>query len=249
MPSQYFSWFVVDVEDWGSRPGAIQAKIQHALSRIVTRALIGAGIPPSSAQRTLRGDGMILAFPADVPKERITDDLVKVLNDELELYNDDCPSLEAIRLRASLHAGDAVDGEEQWAGAPVVVACRLVDSEVLHRVLRAATGNSMAIIVSDSWHSAVIKEGHASALGYAEIWLSVKDFEGPAWIRVPGRGQPPGLRLEDIRKSSSVEQDDRDSVETKKARIDQSQGIIFGGNAIVHGDAVAGDKIIGWRLR
>jgi hypothetical protein len=244
MPSQYFSWFVVDIEDWGSRPGAIQAKIQNALSRITSRALDGGGILPDSARRTSRGDGMILAFSADVPKERITDDFLKAVSDELELYNNNCPSVEAIRLRMSLHAGDAVDGKDQWAGAPVVLACRLVDSEVLHRVLTAATGNSLALIVSDSWYGAVIKEGHASGLGYAKIWLSVKNFEGSAWICVPGRSRPPGLLPRDIRMPSSVEQVDSSSIKLQSANVDQSfnSGIIIGGN--VQGDAVAGDKII-----
>ena len=168
-PSRYHAMLVTDIEDWGGRPGAVQARLQEALGTILMQAIAAAGVDGGRVRRTSRGDGAIVAFPADVPKETITADLVKALNRGLRLHADECPVDETIRLRVALHAGDVQDRGDEWAGAAVVTACRLVDSEVLHRVLAAAASAVLAVIVSDEWFDAVLRERWADPTGYDPV--------------------------------------------------------------------------------
>jgi hypothetical protein len=174
---------VTDIEDWGGRPGAVQTRLQEALGSILTQAIGVVGVDGGRVRRTSRGDGAIAAFPADVPKETITADLVKALNRGLRLHADECPADETIRLRVALHAGDVQDRGDEWAGAAVVTACRLVDSEVLHRVLAAAASAVLAVIVSEDWYDAVLRERWADPTGYDPVRPAVKDYDRGAGPR------------------------------------------------------------------
>ncbi len=195
--SRYYSIAVLDVENWSSRPAVSAANIQGALRRIEDQGLAGAGIDPNRVGRQPRGDGAILTLPGDVAKELITARFVEALSEAVAEHDDVCDPEESIRIRLSLHAGDVIEGEGEWAGQPVVVASRLVDSAVIKRVLAASTGSPLALIVSRDWYDAVVKEGHISAEGYREVWVEEKTFADVAWVKVPGRTRPPGLLPED----------------------------------------------------
>jgi len=112
-------------------------------------------------------------------------------------HDANCDPAESIRIRLSLHAGDVIEGEGEWAGQPVIAACRLVNSAVIRRVLAAAAPSPLALIVSDDWYAAVVKEGYASGQGYQQVWVQEKTFGSLAWVKGPGRTSPPGLRPED----------------------------------------------------
>jgi len=196
--SRYYSWVVMDIENWGGRPGSAQARMQQALRGVVARALSACSVEGADVRRTSRGDGVILGLSTEIAKETITGPLFKSLNRELRLYDDECPPDEVMRLRIALHAGDAHDGGDEWAGKPVNLACRLVDSEILHRVLAAASTAVLATIVSDDWYDAVLREGWADPVGFDPVVPNLKDYDGGAWIRVPGHLHPPGLRPSDV---------------------------------------------------
>ena len=154
--SRYYALVVMDMENWGGRPAAVQARMQVSLRVMVRRALTEAEIPRAHCRYTARGDGMVLALPAHVPKERITTDLVRVLEREVRAYNR--PSAPEVnrRLRIALHAGDVHEGDGEWAREAVVTACRLVDADVVRRVLASADTAAVAVVVSASWYTAVI---------------------------------------------------------------------------------------------
>jgi hypothetical protein len=195
--SRYYAWAVLDVENWSSRSAVNEANIQAALRRIESRALASAGIESKHVVRQPRGDGAILALPSHVAKELITDQFVEALREAVLDHDATCSPEDSVRIRLSLHAGDVIEGEGEWAGQPVIIASRLVDSAVIKRVLAAAVGSPLAVIVSSDWYRAVIKEGHASSDGYQEVWVEEKTFTDAAWVKVPGRSRPPGLRPED----------------------------------------------------
>jgi hypothetical protein len=195
--SRYCLLTVLDVEDWSGRSAVNAANIQAALRRIESRALAEAGIDGASIIRQSRGDGAILALPGDIAKEIVTTRFVEALREAILEYDADCAPGESMRVRLSLNAGDVLEGDGEWAGQPVIAACRLVDSALIKRVLAASTGSPLALIVSAAWYDAVIKEGHASADGYQKVWVEEKTFAEVAWVKVPGRTTPPGLRPED----------------------------------------------------
>jgi hypothetical protein len=191
--SRYYAWAVLDVENWSSRPAVTASSIQQALRQIETQALASAGIDTARVARQPRGDGAILALPGDIAKEVITTEFVEALREGISEYDANCSPDESIRLRLALHAGEALEGEGEWAGQPVVVACRLVDSSVIKRVLAAATGCPLALIVSSAWYDAVVREGYVAADGYREVWVEAKTFADFAWVKTPGRTSVPGL--------------------------------------------------------
>jgi hypothetical protein len=195
--SRHYIWSIHDVEDWSSRPAVIQSSIQQVLRRVEARALARADVDPARVGRQSTGDGAVLAIPGDVPKELITTTYVDALCEGIEEHDAECRAAETIRLRLALHAGESPAGQDEWAGPGVITASRLLDAAVLRRVLAAATGSALALIVSDDWYRAVIKEGYASSAGYQQVWVEAKKFAGFAWVRVPGRTQPPGLVPED----------------------------------------------------
>ncbi|MDT5279944.1 MAG: hypothetical protein QOJ20_1139 [Mycobacterium sp.] len=237
--SRYYAWVVMDIEDWGGRPGSIQSRMQDALRGIIARAKSASSIAEVEVRRTSRGDGVILGIPTEVAKETITGGFLRNLNRELRLYDDECPPDEVMRLRVSLHAGDAQDGGDEWAGNSVVVACRLVDSEILHRVLKAASSAVLAIIVSDVWYDAVLRERWADPTGYDQLVPDVKDYDGGAWIKVPGFSHPPGLLPSDAPRRHQGQHWQGFPAE-RPDRISGGASTAIYGN--VYGDTVTGDK-------
>ena len=196
--SRYYAWAALDVENWSGRPAVNEANIQNALRGLEKRALAGAGIDLARVSgRQSRGDGAILALPGDVAKELITAQFVEALRESLLEHDADCDPADSIRMRLSLHAGDVLEGEGEWAGQPVIAVSRLVDSAVIKRVLAAAAPSPLALIVSGAWYDAVVREGHVSDQGYREVRFCEKTFIGSAWVKVPGRTCPPGLLHED----------------------------------------------------
>lgn len=195
--SRYYSWAVIDVESWSSRPAVSASRIQAALRVIEAKGLQSLGLNWADVGRQATGDGAILALPGEIPKEKITTDFVEALRVAVLDHDADCDDDEVIRLRLALNAGEALDGVGEWAGEPVITACRLVDTPVIRRVLAGSLGFPLAVIVSGQWYDAVIREGFAPADGYQEVWAAAKSYQGAAWVRVPGRKRPLGLLPED----------------------------------------------------
>lgn len=197
--SRYYIWVIYDVESWSRKPAVNGANIQSALRRFELQALRRAGIDPGATERQPTGDGAVLAIPGDTSKELLTTKFIDGLREGIEEHDASCPPEETIRLRLALHAGDGLPGDGEWAGPGVILAARLVNSDVLRRVLKAATGHALAFMVSDDWYQAIIRQGLAPADGYQQVLVRTqeKEFSSLAWVRVPGRDSPPGLQPED----------------------------------------------------
>jgi hypothetical protein len=197
--SRYYIWAIYDVEAWSKKPAVNGARVQDALRRIELRAFRRAGIDQAAVERQPTGDGAVLAIPGDTSKELLTTKFIDGLREGIEEHDASCPPEESIRLRLGFHAGDGLAGDGEWAGPGVILASRLVNSAVLRRVLKAATGHALAFIISDDWYQAIIRQGLAPADGYQQVLVREreKDFSSLAWIRVPGRDSPPGLLPED----------------------------------------------------
>jgi len=192
--AQTRSLLALDIEHWSSRNAIEQRHLQQDLTRLVDEALEAARIDPSEASRQATGDGLLLSFPADVPKRRLTQLFVHSLDESLRehVYRAHSPE-RRMRLRLALHSGDIVDDGAAWQGRAVVEVCRLLDAEVLRRVLREATTSMLAVLVSAHWYDEVIGAGWASEHGYRHVVVPGKDGVRQRWVRVPGLSSPPGL--------------------------------------------------------
>ena len=189
--SRHYIWAIHAVEQWSSRPAPVRERIKSVLSRVEARALAQAGVDPARAGRRLTGDGAVLALPGDVRQEAITTRYVDAVREGIEDHDAECEAAETIRLRLALHGGPA--GPDEWTGPGVASVSQLVDAPALHRVLAAATGSALALIVSDDWYRSTVTQGYASGEGYRPVRLATGESPGHAWIRVPGRSEPPGL--------------------------------------------------------
>jgi hypothetical protein len=250
--SRYYAWAALDVEGWGDRPGMSQAGVLEAFERVTEQALLRAGIDPSRLLTSAEGDGTILAFPADIPKERITVQFVDVLREAVIDHNARCAGDEEIRLRVALNAGEMLGSANRVSGGPVVAACRLRDSDLLRRVLKASPGSPMAVIVSSEWYDAVIREGYAPKDGYRCVMVRNKEFARTAWVLVPGLTWPKGLTDADTPPPDDVHGNratpPRAGDAASGSHVDQS--VTYGNRynfdrSTFKGDVVFGDKVAG----
>lgn len=191
---RHYVWAVHAVEEWGGRPAGIQQIIRPVLRELEVRALGRSGIDPARAGRENTPDGAALTLPGEVPLETFATRFVDALCEGIEQHDDECPPAQTIRLRLALHAGAPPDGQP---GKGLAAAGRLVDAPVLQRVLAAATGSALAVIVSDDWYRAAGHRGSRSSGHYAQVVLGPDETAGTAWVRVPGCTQPPGLLSSD----------------------------------------------------
>jgi hypothetical protein len=240
--SRYYAWAVLDVEDWSSRPAVNGARIQSVLRRIEAAALANAGIDRGRVSRQPRGDGTVLALPGDIAKEVITAEFVEALRESVSEYDANCAPRDSIRLRVSLHAGEALDGDGEWAGQAVITACRLVDSSVIKRVLAASVGSPLALIISSAWYDSVVREGYVRADGYREVWVESKSFADFAWVKVPGRSSPPGLLPED--EAASRHPDGSAAARSSSSRRPRSDEGDGNSGVTVHGTNVVANSTI-----
>lgn len=197
----YYIWAVHGVEDWNTRPAVTQTKIGQALRQVEAQALARVGLDPARVSQRPAGDGAVLVLPGDFPKGLVTTKYVDALCEGIEEYDAESGPGETIRLRLALHAGESPAGDE-WASPGAATATRLANAAVLRRVLAAAKGSALALAVSRTWYRAVIHGGYAPAEGYQEVRIEAPQSADWAWVRVPGRTQPPGLLPEDRRPSS-----------------------------------------------
>jgi hypothetical protein len=136
-----------------------------------------------------RGDGVLVLVPATIPKAQLADRLPPRLTAGLRRYNATCATEARIRLRMSLHAGDARLANNGIVGNEVNFACRLVDSDGL----RAAHRNSaelISIIVSDGFYrEGVVHEPAAEPQLYRAVMVQEKEVSTHAWIRYEQEAQ------------------------------------------------------------
>jgi hypothetical protein len=147
------------------------------------QALAETNIDPKTCVIHDRGDGALVLVPASIPGAQLIDLLPTRLNAGLLRYNATCADEAKIRLRMSLHAGDARMAEHGIVGDAVNFACRLVDSDSLRHVHRQSD-RLISIIVSDHFYrEVVVHEPAAQPELYRQVSVREKEVNTTAWIR------------------------------------------------------------------
>ncbi|WP_156212960.1 hypothetical protein [Lentzea aerocolonigenes] len=184
---------MVDVAEFTreDRTLAHQLAVQEGLYDVLRAALAAAGADPGGCVIEDRGDGALILVPPSVSKSELADKLPDRLAAELRRYNATHDPAAQFKLRVGLHAGDIRRNEHGWVGNAVVLACRILDAEEAKAELRGS-GQLVAFIASAYFYDEVIAQDPASAPeSYRRIDVSVKSYEGHAWLRLHGGGWAP----------------------------------------------------------
>jgi DNA-binding LytR/AlgR family response regulator len=179
--------FVVDVAGFGRRDltNSDRLAVRDGLYHAMMRAFHEAGIPWDNCDHEDRGDGALVLIPPEIPKSRFAEALPERLLAALTEHNQSHCEEEQIRLRLALHAGEVHYDNHGVVGTAVNHAFRLLDSAAAKDALNA-TGGDLAIISSEWFFEEVIQ--HSRLAGpdcYQQVYVSVKETDTSAWIRLP----------------------------------------------------------------
>lgn len=174
---------VVDMTGSGSWHNQVQLRARAALTESVRAALRGAGIPRHSVAVEDRGDGMILLFPATVPKVVILDPAIRLLAEGMNAHNTTSGD-PRIRLRLSVHAGEVHRHGRGWAGSDLNTACRLVNAGPLYDLLRRHPDTDLALVLSDLIYQGTARHHYRDIdpATYHSISVQAKELNATAWL-------------------------------------------------------------------
>jgi tetratricopeptide (TPR) repeat protein len=177
---------VVDVVGFSSprRTNVHHEVVRAALYRVLEQAFSSIGVQWDACEREDRGDGVLVAVPPTISKSVFVD-LPSELVSGLRVHNAHHQPEEQIRLRMALHAGEVHYDPHGVIGRAVILAFRLLDSQVL----RDATADVLGVIVSSWFYDEVI--WHTQPAGYRRVEVEVKETRATAWIWVPDSPSEP----------------------------------------------------------
>lgn len=187
-PTEHRTIVAVDVAEF-TRPDrtvADQIAVQEGLYGVLRAALTAAGAVVDECDIEDRGDGALILIPPSVSKSELADKLPDRLAAEIRRHNATHARPAQFTIRVGLHAGDIRKNANGWVGNAVVQAFRILDSEEAKTEL-SRSGQLVAFIASSYFYDEVISQDPGSAPeSYRRIDVSVKSFDGYAWLRLHG---------------------------------------------------------------
>lgn len=180
---------VVDIKGFGDheRTNAAQVRVRRGLYSALQLSFDAAGIAWDRCAREDRGDGALILAPGDMPKAPFVDRLPGTLAEALTAHNRRHPTLERIRLRLALHAGEILRDEHGVTSSSINHTFRILDAGSV----KTAFAESAAVlaVVSSAWfYDEVIRQSDWSkASAYSPIVVRNKETTARAWIRIVGR--------------------------------------------------------------
>ena len=186
---------IVDIEKFSSaeRDDDIRARLRRELNEILDAALAAAGLDPGRALRSSTGDGALLLIDAEHKSDVL--EAVLAIERRVRRYNMLASERARLRLRVALHAGEVIPDADGATGDDMILAFRLVDSDVLRERLAAAPRSSLALIVSEFIYRHVVVPGHSDSFragDFDQVTVRNKELVATAWAHPPAR--PPATR-------------------------------------------------------
>ncbi len=178
---------VVDVERFCDpvRTNLNQLAIRDGLYKALGQAFRRSGVAWANCMSEDRGDGALILVPPDVSKIILVTSLPAILMAAVNRHNARCLTVEQMRLRVSLHAGEVYGDTHGVAGNAVNHAFRLVEAPALRSALETSP-EALALIVSDWLFSEVVRHDPAAKPGsYRQVEVIVKETASVGWIRIP----------------------------------------------------------------
>lgn len=136
------------------------------LRKVLRSAFADARIDWDACTVEAQGDGVVISVPPELPQSRLADLLPQSLVAELRRYNSVRSTEAAVKLRVSLHLGDAREGASQ-----------IVDAIDAESILKQSSG-LLALLLSDRfYHDFVVRDAAAEPESFRKA--------AGAWLRVP----------------------------------------------------------------
>lgn len=177
---------IVDIEGYSLPPrtNLVRGRLREALYRLLDGAIGCSGIVAQQYDQSDQGDGVLVLFRADVPKNRLLHPLITELIRRLARYNATAPDREQIRLRVVVHAGELLSDRHGYYGEDLDEAFGLVNSDSLRACLAASTG-PMVLLVTDPIYQGIVKHEPAGvdSASYRQVTMFVKRRKIRAWLR------------------------------------------------------------------
>ncbi|HEY7484923.1 MAG TPA: hypothetical protein VH912_10735 [Streptosporangiaceae bacterium] len=253
--AQHCVIFAVDVAGFTDvkRDDEVQLAVRDALYGLLIEAFGGAHLPWEECLHEDRGDGILVIIPAKMPSATVVDPLMERVRAGLRHHNRLASDAATIRLRAAVHIGEVHSDAYGLAGSAVNHLFRLLDAPVLKKTLANARAD-LALMVSDYFYDSVVKHGPGmiDPATFRPVDVEVKETKTRGWMHLPG--VPPALarraEMEAIEPDTAT--DPRELYGTAHPQPAPpgpapAQGFMFLGPTTIHGDAVAGDKIVNAR--
>ncbi len=182
---------VVDVEGYSRHPPGVQIDIQRRMLITIRRTCADAQVNLRRAGQQDRGDGQLIVLDPSIDEASVLPGLVNGLTENLYDANRVPGPGGPLRLRVALSQGVVHIAAAGFAGDAVISACRLLDSEVLHRALRDHPGSDLALVITDDLFASVAAGAYPDLPpdGFRQVTVAVleKQFRASGWILVPGR--------------------------------------------------------------
>jgi hypothetical protein len=190
------SIFLVDIENFSTRPQAVQALLHDRLYEVLSFALRKSRIDESACRHQDCGDGVLYLLPATVSTAVLLRELVRGLQDALAAHHASYREDHAMRLRVGLHHGAVNVNGNRLTSDAINDLSRLVDAGPVRRVLATAERAHMVLVVSEYVHQSVVVGRHPGIdpAAYLPFDFVTKHQEARrGWVTVPGYPSPPGL--------------------------------------------------------
>ncbi|WP_119730587.1 hypothetical protein [Thermomonospora amylolytica] len=242
--SQHCVLLAVDVAAFTdpARTDRVQLAIREALYDVVPGAFDDCPLGWDGCLHEDRGDGMLVVIPARMPTITVVDPLLDRLAERLRRHNRSASGPHAVRLRAAAHIGEVHHDAHGLAGTAVNHLFRLLDAPALKRALDDS-GGELAFIASDYFYDSVVRhaEGTVDPAAFWPVTVEVKQTRARGWVHLPH--SPAGTPA--LREAAAPTRTAPPAPPAPAPGPGRpAGGIAFFGNVTVHGDVVAGDKIV-----
>lgn len=188
-----------DIAGFGdaARTDDVRRHMRDALYRHLDVSLAAAGVLLADCYWEDRGDGAMIVLRPHLEVEQVLVDVADTLRAELGRHNRVASEIARIRLRMSVHTGEAVFDGHGLVGTAVNHAFRVLDAPAFKEAL-GESGAWFGLAVSERVHSDVVRHARGRIIpeDYRRIEVSVKETDTAAWVRVPGTGARPEAHLE-----------------------------------------------------
>ncbi|MGW5049596.1 hypothetical protein [Actinokineospora sp. NPDC004072] len=180
----------VDVQGYSGRDAPGQADAQAGLVALLDAAADAAGLDRTAWLRQQAGDGELSIVPPGQSEIAVVQRFPLELARLVFARNVHSPADRRLRLRLAVEHGPVEPGANGFVGATAVAVSRLVDAPAARAVLARADA-ALVQVLSDRVFLDVVRGGYAAdPAEFQPITVRVKEFEGRAWVRVPGMAPP-----------------------------------------------------------